>query len=137
MSQQIPGPRALPLIGNLLDLQDEVPLNALERLADIYGPIFKITIRGQERTFVTNYELFDELCDETRFFKRAPQALQNNDSSAAEGLFSAFSEKSEDWGQAHRILMPAFGPLAIEAMFDGLYLVVFKICLVLTMFRNV
>ena len=126
MSQQIPGPRALPLIGNLLDLQDEVPLHALERLADIYGPIFKITIKGQERIFVSNHELFDELCDETRFFKRAPQALQSSDSSAAQGLFSAHSEKSEDWAQAHRILIPAFGPLAIEAMFDGLYFLAFK-----------
>jgi len=69
MSEQIPGPVGYPVIGNLLDLQDEVPLHALERLADIYGPIFKLTIRGAERIFVAGYDLFDELCDETRFWK--------------------------------------------------------------------
>ena len=69
MSKQIPGPAAYPVIGNLLDVQDEVPLHALERLADIYGPIFKLKIRGAERVFVAGYDLFDELCDETRFWK--------------------------------------------------------------------
>jgi cytochrome P450 / NADPH-cytochrome P450 reductase len=137
MSQQITGPKALPLIGNLLDLQDEVPLHALERIADIYGPIFKVTIRGQEKIFVSGFDLFDELCDETRFFKRPPQALTSGNDPGAEGLFAAHSEKSEDWGQAHRILMPAFGPLAIESMFDGLYITVFSLSIkFLTVFRD-
>jgi cytochrome P450/NADPH-cytochrome P450 reductase len=35
------------------------------------------------------------------------------------GLFGAKSENDDDWGQAHRILMPAFGPMAIQGMFDG------------------
>jgi cytochrome P450 / NADPH-cytochrome P450 reductase len=118
MTEQIPGPPGLPLIGNLLDLQDEVPLHALERLADIYGPIFKIKIRNNERVFVSSFELFDELCDETRFFKSPPPSLQGG--TGAQGLFAASSEKTEDWSQAHRILIPAFGPLAIEEMFDGM-----------------
>ena len=60
MSQEILGPKGLPLIGNLLDLQDEVPLHALERLADIYGPVFKLAVMGQERYFVSGFDLFDE-----------------------------------------------------------------------------
>jgi cytochrome P450/NADPH-cytochrome P450 reductase len=120
MTEKIPGPTGLPFIGNLLDLQDEVPLHALERLADIYGPIFKLKIKGTDRVFVSGFELFDELCDETRFFKSPPPALQRGDG-RPQGLFSATSEKTDDWTQAHRILMPAFGPLAIEEMFDGMW----------------
>jgi cytochrome P450 / NADPH-cytochrome P450 reductase len=119
MSEAIPSPRGLPFIGNLLDLQDEVPIRAIERLADIYGPLFKISAAGQSRIFASSFDLCDELCDETRFWKVPPRALQNPDPNAATGLFTAPSEKSEDWGQAHRILMPAFGPLAIQGMFDG------------------
>ncbi|KAF2665003.1 NADPH--cytochrome P450 reductase [Microthyrium microscopicum] len=114
-------PQPLPLIGNLLDLQDDVPIHALERLADIYGPIYKITMRGKERIIVTSFKLFDELCDENRFWKVPPAALVSGPTPPAEGLFSARSSQSPDWIQAHKILMPAFGPLAIEEMFDEMY----------------
>jgi cytochrome P450 / NADPH-cytochrome P450 reductase len=119
MSQEIPGPKALPIIGNLLDLQDEVPLHALERLVDVYGSIIRIKTPN-DLIVIGKFDLFDELCDETRFFKvasRALKSLQNQDKS--EGLFTAVTEKSEDWGVAHRVLVPAFGPLAIQDMFDG------------------
>lgn len=115
----IPGPQGYPFIGNLLDLQDEVPLHALERLVDIYGPIFKVNILGNERIMVGGFDLFDELCDETRFYKIPAKALQFGDPKAAKGLFTAGSEYDDDWGQAHRILMPAFGPAAIQGMFNG------------------
>jgi cytochrome P450 / NADPH-cytochrome P450 reductase len=119
MSESIPGPKGLPLIGNLLDVQDEVPIRAVERLADIYGPIFQLTLRGDQRIIVTSFELFDELCDETRFWKVPPKQLTQG-RKGPPGLFGAPSEKDEDWIQAHRILMPAFSPIAIEAMFDGI-----------------
>lgn len=115
----IPGPKGYPFIGNLLDLQDDVPLHALERLVDIYGPIFKITVLGSERVMVGGFDLFDELCDESRFYKIPAKALQSGDPTAAKGLFTARSEYDDDWGQAHRILIPAFGPVAIQGMFNG------------------
>lgn len=120
MTATIPSPRAYPIIGNLLDLQDEVPIHALERLVDIYGPIFKFKIGAREQIVVGDYELFNELCDETRFWKVPQPQLAGKGAGEAKGLFGSPSEKSEDWGQAHRILMPAFGPLAVEGMFDGM-----------------
>ena len=122
MTAEIPGPRGYPFIGNLLDLQDPegVPLHAAERLIDIYGPIVKFTIAGNQAIIVGGFELFDELCDETRFYKLLGGKLAEASKSAqARGLFTASTEKDEDWGQAHRILMPAFGPLAMEEMFNG------------------
>lgn len=35
----IPGPRGVPLLGNIYDLDKETPINSLERLADTYGTI--------------------------------------------------------------------------------------------------
>jgi cytochrome P450 / NADPH-cytochrome P450 reductase len=122
MTAVIPGPKPRVIVGNLFDIQDEVPIHGLERLIDIYGPIVKLTLGGNERLFVGGFDLFDELCDETRFFKIPPSALTDGTQDGARGLFSVLSEKSVDWGQAHRILMPAFGPIAIEAMFDGGFL---------------
>lgn len=119
---EITGPKGYPFIGNILDLQDEVPLHAVERIADIHGPIFKINVPGRETIFVSGFELFDELCDETRFFKLLGGKLADQSGKKADdakGLFTQSTEREEDWGQAHRILMPAFGPLAIADMFDG------------------
>lgn len=119
MTEQIPGPPGWPLIGNLLDVQGDVPIQAIENVADIYGPIIKLSLGGNDRLFVGGFDIFDELCDETRFYKLPPPALTRNAPPGARGLFTSSSEKDPDWGQAHRILMPAFGPLAIQNMFDG------------------
>lgn len=121
MVKSIPAPPGLPLIGNLLDVKDEVPTRALEKLVDKYGPIFKLRLKGVDRIIIADYDLFEEICDETRFCKVTPPglaALRNGDTSP-EGLFTAPNEKNPDWGQAHRILMPAFGPLSVRGMFDG------------------
>lgn len=128
MTTPIPNPPTLPFIGNLLDIANPQPgegsIKPFERLADEYGPIYRLQLGGNERLIIANHELFAEVCDEERFFKTAGQALQNlnklRDTNAA-GLFTSPSEKDPDWGQAHRILMPAFGPLAIRDMFDGAY----------------
>jgi len=127
----IPSPRGLPLVGNLFDINDEVPTRALERLADQYGPIFKIRILGTEKIVVANHELFEELCDETRFCKATGGGLANLNRGGPPGLFTAPDETSPDWQQAHRILMPAFGPLSVRAMFDG------KIRIFFVMWENI
>ena len=121
MVKSIPSPPGLPLIGNLLDVKDEVPTRALEKLVDKYGPIFKLRLKGVDRIIVADYDLFEEMCDETRFCKVTPPGLAalKDAGSGPQGLFTAPHEKDPDWGQAHRILMPAFGPLSVRAMFDG------------------
>ena len=119
MSEQIPGPAGWPLIGNLLDVQGDVPVQMIEQLTDIHGPIIKLSLGGFERIFVGGFDIFDELCDETRFYKIPPPALSRTAPPGARGLFTSPSEKDPDWLQAHRILMPAFGPMAIQNMFDG------------------
>lgn len=115
--EPIPGPRALPLVGNMLSLRnEEAPLRAVEHLADIYGPVYSLS-NGPVRTImVSSAEILKELMDEKRWIKMPPAALTQG--VGVRGLFSARGD-DPDWGQAHRILMPAFGPLSIEGMFDG------------------
>lgn len=118
MADEIPGPQGLPIIGNILDLVfEETSTHALENLAEVYGSIYQIRLAGKWRVICTSSQLFAELIDENRFVKMAPVALSAG--SGPKGLFAAEHE-DPDWGQSHRILMPAFGPLAIEAMFDGM-----------------
>ncbi|KAJ7048509.1 NADPH--cytochrome P450 reductase-like protein [Mycena amicta] len=119
---RIPQPRTFPFLGNLLDLQDEVPLQAVERMLDIHGSIVKFAAPGGKETIVVGgYDLFDQMCDETRFYKVVRGALAELGKENAQGLFTARSESDIDWQQAHRILIPAFGPLAIEEMFEEMH----------------
>lgn len=91
---------------------------ALESLADIYGPVTYITIAGHKQVLINSAELMLRFCDEKRFPKARPKALGNP--VGPEGLFTADGE-DPDWAQAHRILAPAFGPLAVEPMFDRMF----------------
>ncbi|RAL63020.1 hypothetical protein DID88_004106 [Monilinia fructigena] len=109
MSTIIPGLKAKPFMGNLLDLRDEeAPLRAFEYMAVEYGPIYKLTRGGNRIIVVSSVEIMEELCDESRFEKKGDRPSS---------LFTATND-DPDWGQAHRILVPAFGPLAIEGMYD-------------------
>ena len=122
----IPSPQGLPVIGNLLEVQDEVPIRGIERFIDLCGPIVKLTFFGRERISIGSVELLEELCDEKRFWKTPSDALSAlSKGPEAEkprrGLFTAPSEDDEDWQQAHRTLIPAFGPLSIQQMFEEMH----------------
>ena len=67
---------------------------------------------------VSNYELFDEICDEKRFTKTIGGNLSELRIALHDGLFTAHMGEHA-WEVAHRTLVPSFGPLAIRDMFDG------------------
>ena len=105
--EPIPGPRGLPFVGNLFDLRhEEAPLRALENLAEIYGPIYQVTMpSGVRQILVSSAELMKEVMDEKRFMKVTVAGLH----SKADGLFVA-GTLDPDWESAHRILRPVWRP---------------------------
>lgn len=74
---------------------------------------------GKTRVFISTHELVDEICDEERFTKKVVAGLQEIRNGVEDGLFTAHYPGEENWEIAHRVLVPAFGPLTIRAMFDG------------------
>ena len=44
---EIPGPRGLPLLGNVFDIDAHSPLEQMARMAVEYGPLYKITTLGR------------------------------------------------------------------------------------------
>ena len=61
-----------------------------------------------------------EVCDEKRFEKSVAGALKEIRAGIEDGLFTAFPGE-HNWEVAHRVLMPAFGPLSIRGMFDEMH----------------
>ncbi|KAM5345779.1 hypothetical protein ACJ41O_011640 [Fusarium nematophilum] len=81
------------------------------------GEIYRLRFPGRTVVVISTQALVNEVCDEKRFKKSINSALHHVRDGVHDGLFTA-KMGEENWGIAHRILMPAFGPLSIRNMFD-------------------
>ncbi|KAI5235172.1 putative P450 monooxygenase [Aureobasidium subglaciale] len=122
MTETIPQPAGLPFLGNVLNIDAEHPQESLANIAQIYGtliarqrPIFRLKL-GAERVFVASHDLALDLFDENKFEKAVAGPLKEIRNGVKDGLFTA-NPGEHNWEIAHRILMPAFGPLSIGSMF--------------------
>ncbi|RAH41205.1 bifunctional cytochrome P450/NADPH--P450 reductase [Aspergillus brunneoviolaceus CBS 621.78] len=118
----IPEPPGWPILGNLLDIDMELPLQSLYNLADKHGEIYRMRFPGGHTFIIANsYAMVNEFCDERRFPKTI-SALREMRHAMHDGLFTAIDGQVEPkWGIAHRILVPAFGPSSLRNMLDGMY----------------
>ena len=126
--QPIPQPKGDPFIGNLRTVDGDAPIQGFMRLARIHGPIFQLEFFGTTLVVVSSQELVNEVCDEARFDKRVAGALKNIRDFAGDGLFTARTEEP-NWATAHRLLMPAFGPIGMRGMFDRMLDIADQMCL--------
>ena len=111
---EIPGPRALPVLGNVFDIDTADPLGGFVRMAVEYGPIFKLVTPGVVRLMVSGPELVDELCDDTRFDKALGGGLSKLRAGPVDsGLFTADTDDPL-WRRAHDILMSPFSQQAMR-----------------------
>ncbi|XP_041940325.1 cytochrome P450 2F2-like [Alosa sapidissima] len=82
-----PGPRALPLFGNLLDFNLVNPLNDLQRLSDQYGKVFSVFIGSRPAVILNGVEAIKEaLVTKGVDFGGRPQDLMVNDVLKDKGL---------------------------------------------------
>ncbi|MGQ0503880.1 MAG: cytochrome P450, partial [Myxococcaceae bacterium] len=115
--QPIPQRRPKPIVGNASDLDAGAPVQSLMRLGRELGPIYRLKVLERSLVIVSSSDLVAELCDEQRFDKRVHGALQHIRDFTGDGLFTARTDEP-NWGLAHRILMPAFGPAAMRHYFE-------------------
>jgi cytochrome P450/NADPH-cytochrome P450 reductase len=116
----IPEPPGYPLIGNLGAIDTTFPLRSFVGFAEKYGEIYRLRLPGRSLVVVSTHALVNEVCDEKRFKKVPGGALAQIREGVHDGLFTAHLEE-ENWGIAHRVLMPAFGPISIRGMFDEMH----------------
>lgn len=63
----------------------------------------------------------NEISDESRFSKTIAASLKEVRNGTHDGLFTSRGPEEKNWGIAHRVLLPALGPLAIRNMFDEMH----------------
>jgi len=127
-TEAIPQPKGDPFIGNIRSIDGDAPIQGFMRLAQIHGPIYQLDFFGAPLIIVSSQQLVNEVCDESRFDKRVSGALKNIRDFAGDGLFTARTDEP-NWAKAHRLLMPAFGPLGIRGMFDKMVDIAEQMCL--------
>lgn len=120
MTYTVPGPRPLPVIGTAYTIDPGDLVASATKLVKQYGEIVRHDIPGHDPLYlVASERLVEELSDEDRFKKKVHDSIAAVQDFAGNGLFTAEQEDPE-WDKAHRILMPAFNPTALEGMFEGM-----------------
>ncbi|PIL35108.1 cytochrome P450 [Ganoderma sinense ZZ0214-1] len=129
MTTPIPSPRALPFIGHVTHIDSTDFSKSLNLLAQQYGDIYELSFFGDRRIIVNSYKLTNEVCDDKRFPKTVNGALDELRHGLGDALFTAYGPEEQNWGIAHRLLMPCFGTASIHNMFDDMMDVVHQLVL--------
>lgn len=116
------------MVGVLHKIDFESPLASLIDLVRPLGPISQFTLGGELNIFITNVELLNEICDESRFEKMIFAELEKLRHVVHDGLFTAKNDE-HNWAIAHRILMPVFGTIKIREMFPEMKDLAEQLCL--------
>jgi cytochrome P450/NADPH-cytochrome P450 reductase len=65
----IPGPKGLPVVGNMFDVPPESTIVSLMKLVREYGPMIRLRTPGGDRFAASGLAMIDDLCDDERFDK--------------------------------------------------------------------
>ena len=98
-----PGPRGLPLLGNVHQLDLTRLSTVLEGWADRYGPLYRIRLGGRDALVVADVDAIHTM------LRQRPEGyrrLHTIESVLAElGITGAFSAEGEDWRRLRRLAM--------------------------------
>ncbi|MEK3735303.1 bifunctional cytochrome P450/NADPH--P450 reductase [Paenibacillus sp. FSL M8-0334] len=109
----VPQPKTFGPLGNLPHLNFEEPVQSLVKLADQYGPIFRMEYPGRSELYISGHELVAEVTDESKFDKRVWAPLEKVRAFAGDGLFTSWTYES-NWTKAHNVLLPSFSQRAMQ-----------------------
>ncbi|MFN0087019.1 MAG: bifunctional cytochrome P450/NADPH--P450 reductase [Blastocatellia bacterium] len=109
---RIPEPPETFLLGHLLTLSAETPVQDMWRLARELGPIFRMELRGRVLIVLSGHDLVHEVSDEKRFDKSIRGGLRLVRRFGGDGLFTSKTEEP-NWSKAHNILLPSFSHKAM------------------------
>ena len=112
--EDIPGPKGLPVVGNMFDVPAERTIVTLMGLVGEYGPMIRLRTPAGDRFVASGLAMIDDLCDDERFDKLVgdgQKAVRSFGRSA--GLFTSDTD-DPNWSKAHNILLPNFSQQAMR-----------------------
>lgn len=126
--ERIPMPDKMPLVGNMLSVDKDQPLQSLMQMTRELGPIMRMDMMGTPLVVASGHDLVEELCDETRFDKAVRGSLRRVRAIGGDGLFTGDTQEP-NWSKAHNILLPTFSRQAMSNYFPMMLDVAGQLCL--------
>ncbi|TQR46209.1 cytochrome P450 [Paenibacillus popilliae] len=109
----IPEPKSYGPLGHMPLIDGNQPTLSLCKLAEQYGPIYRLRFPGISSLVVSGHKLVAEVCDISRFDKHVHNELQNVRAFGGDGLFTSHTIEP-NWRKAHNILLPTFSKQAMK-----------------------
>ncbi len=116
---ELPSPRGVPVIGNLLQIRPESMHRTLEQWARELGPVYRFRVGRSRAVVIGDHEAFGAaLRDRPEGFRRPPQSAELvREMGFQVGVFSA---NGESWKRQRRLVMAGFDPRHLKAYFPSL-----------------
>ena len=115
----LPGPRPLPLLGNLHQMERARVHQDMEDWSREYGPLFRVTLPGAAMLVVADPELIKHaLCARPATFRRP--AVTAEVAAEMGGVPGVFEAEGAIWRHQRQMVMPAFAPHAVKTYFPSL-----------------
>lgn len=125
----LPGPRGLPLLGNLHQLELDRFHLGLEAWAARYGDLFTFRLAHKRCLGVGDAELVRHAFQERPEGFRRVRAME---SVARElGVHGVFTAEGEDWRRQRKLMMPAFRESNLSAVFPTLQRITERLLVIL------
>ena len=115
---ELPGPRGLPLLGNLLQIDVAHAHTILARWADEFGPFYRFRIAHRDAVAIADPELINEvLRDRPARFRRIRLIQEAMRDLGIDGVFTA---EGSDWRRQRRLTMYALNTEHLREFFRRL-----------------
>jgi cytochrome P450 len=115
----LPGPRTLPLLGNLHQMDRAHIHQTMEQWSRQYGPLFRVSFPGGPILVVADHELIGQVLRERPATFRRPSIVADV-SAEIGGIPGVFQAEGEAWRNQRRMVMQAFAPHAVKSYFPSL-----------------
>ena len=122
----LPGPRAWPIFGNLLQMKSTRAHHDVEGWSRRYGPLFRIMFGREPILVVARHELVNAIMRDRPEGFRRPTVTQKI-SQEMGGIPGVFLAEGAAWRDQRRMVMAGFAPHAIKAYFPQLVKVALRL----------
>ena len=117
--KNLPGPRAWPLVGNVLQLKPHRIHQDVELLCQRFGPLLRLYFGRQPVVVVANHGTVNAILRERPGTFRRP-SLTSQVAAEMGGLPNVFNAEGANWRNQRRMVMAGFAPKPIKAYFPAL-----------------